>query len=902
MTQTHSIPATARGRAGAASNPDDPSINDCFARQVAQHPRDVAVQDELGACTYAELDDRANGIARALLDSPGVGTGAPVALLIDPGRSHVAAILGILRAGHPYLPLDTRQPASRQGQILDNSTAHVLLCDASHADRAAEVAGDRVTVIDVGVAGNGPPCPPAGVHVPASAPAYILYTSGSTGEPKGVQVNHRLVVHNARDLIASFGLRPGDRCASFLSPAHGLTASLTFQTLLSGGVLFPFDLRSRGLRALATWLQQERINLVKATPSVIRHLLGVLGPAEAFPDVRYLWLGGEPLYREDIERLWPVLGAGCRIISGFSSTETKNCCRLHIDRDTPLADRKISVGQPPEGKRIFLLDDGGREVAPGETGEIWVQSRFLADGYWRDPELTRSRFRPAAGDTDERMYRTGDLGRLRPDGMLELRGRRDQQLKIRGFRVQPEEAAAALREVRGVTESAVLVEDVGGEKRMAGYAVTDEPGLDDAELRRRLAQLVPDYLVPTRLAIVPHLPLTPIGKLDTAALRELAQRAPRPGAEQASLTEQVLLKAARAVVPGGRIGVVDDFFAAGGDSLGAATLLARVEHIFQVAVPLGDFVADPRLQALAARIDTGRANPGAASTDPGSLLLPLASSAGGAPLYLLPGGGGGEIELFLAYADLAAELGANHPVLGFRATRPDGRLAAGNDIGELVTAFLEALRSAQPHGPYALIGNCYGGLIAIEMAARLRDQGETASVVLLDTLAPGQLRARLRGPRRFLNRQQARVRQLARRARHHWRASRGVGPLDRAVYFLGKLGTAVKLVREANTPAFHPEHEVSRRIAAARDEYKHQLMKFRPREWAGPVALIVSDAYRAHGTIEAWRRLHAGALHVVTMSGDHGTQLRELAPETARHVLACLAHAGVPAAAGEVPG
>lgn len=539
---------------------EDFTITGCFAQQVALYGGREGVQDGSGGVTYAELDRWSNQIAHTLIAHGCGSAGMPIGLLTEAGAAYVSGIIGTLKAGCAYLPLDPYQPAARQRAILADSGAVVLLSDAAHSAHARELASDRVEVVDleriVGCCAKDAP----GIALSPQAPAYILYTSGSTGKPKGVLLNHRSVVHNALVEIQDLGFCHTDRSALILSTAHGLSASIVFHTLLSGGALFPFVLRRHGLRALAAWLQEQRISILKTTPSVARRLMDVLRPGESFPHLRYVWLGGEPLYRGEVAALWPRLDGKCRIIVSLSATETKEICRLIIDRDTRIDRDVVPVGRAVRGKRVRIWDEAGRDVTSGEIGDLWVQSRYLAEGYWRDADLTRARFISVPGDSGERLYRTGDLARESVDGCVDLCGRRDLQVKVRGFRVQLEEAEAALRGVAGVKDAAVVHETFGMDGRLAGYIVADRPGVDATEIRKELAEIVPDYLIPTRLSVVEALPLGASGKVDRQALSPQDEPQPADNESPSTRTEEILLKLASGVVDGGSVGLNDDFF------------------------------------------------------------------------------------------------------------------------------------------------------------------------------------------------------------------------------------------------------------------------------------------------------------------------------------------------------
>lgn len=868
------------------------SITECFAKQVETNGERTAVQLNGKQISYIDLDRFSNRIAHAICARSNDTAHLPVALLAEPGPEYAAAILGILKTGAAYLPLDPNQPVKRQSAILNNSTAYVLLHDAVHADRAHVLGEGRIVTIEIDSENCGYPDHDPGLYVSPATPAYIIYTSGSTGTPKGVVVSHRTVVHNT---LVNHGLvlTESDRSALCLSAAHGLSASVVFLTLLNGGVLLPFDMRRQGVSALVTWLRRERISLFKATPSIARLLIEAMDLGESLSDMRYFMLGGEPLYAEDIKQLWPYLGSQCRIVSGMSSTETKRICQFIIDRSTHIDDGVVSVGYPVIGKRIRIVDESGSDVAPGTIGEMWVQSRYLADGYWRDPTLTQERFVPVEGFDEERQYHTGDLARIRPDGAIELCGRQDLQIKIRGFRVQPAETAAALHGMSGVQDAVVLHEPIDDiTYRLVAYVVITNAALDTDLIRSRLTELVPDYLVPARFVIVEALPLTESGKVDLVALQQLDAGDNRDAATipvGCTRTGRIVLNTIRNLLHNDAIHLDDDFTSAGVDSLSAAALLVRVEQIFQVNISLGDLFAESTFAALVARIERLRAYPAASRSGQDTLIVPLTTESNGLPIFLVPGGGGGEIELFLAYDELVGELGYLHPVYGIRATTPDGRLAVGRCIEAMVETLIPALRAVHPHGPYILLGGCYGGLLALELGRQLLQEDERVVVLLLDTFIPGR---RLRGWRAWQNsgqRNLRRIRTAIGRLQHHWTLARQWHGRQRMEYLLGRLSAAPRLVKEAGVRnPYHSEPAVAQRIAAARTAYKEALYRHQLRPYPGSVTLILSEDNPKLTRAPNWHKYVSGELRLRTIIGDHHSSIRAHAPVTARVISECL--------------
>jgi non-ribosomal peptide synthetase component F/glycosyltransferase involved in cell wall biosynthesis/acyl carrier protein len=388
-------------------------------------------------------------------------------------------------------------------------------------------------------------------------------------------------------------------------------------TLLNGATLCPRDLAVEGVATLAGWLVRERITVYVSAGTVFRHFARALSGRERFPDMRLVRLASEPAYRSDLDLLQARFPADCVFANTYSCTEAGNICRFFADGRSRLPGDAMPIGLAAEDLRVTLQDESGRVVNEGEVGEIVVRSRYLSPGYWNDPEQTRAAFREVPG-SDERIYRTRDLGRMLPDGSLEHRGRKDGQLKIRGFRVCPEEIQDRLCRHPAVADAVADARtDAAGNARLVAYFVPC-PGTAPApgELRRHLRQSLPDFMVPAVLVPLETLPRTPNGKVDRDALRSLALPEPaaaEPGARPRTTTEEQIADVWAEVLELDAIGPADSFFDLGGDSLSVTQALARIEELLHVDLSVADLFEHPTLEGLAAlaqsRGEQGRASP-----------------------------------------------------------------------------------------------------------------------------------------------------------------------------------------------------------------------------------------------------------------------------------------------------
>ena len=331
--------------------------------------------------------------------------------------------------------------------------------------------------------------------------AFILYTSGSTGQPKGVIQNHRNVIHNALRYATGCRIGPEDRVTLLASLGTGQGTPTAFSALLSGAALYPLAIKQEGVAGLSTWLNTEEITVYISTPTLFRHFVGTLTGEENFPKLRMIRLGAEQIQKRDVDLYKKYFPSHCTLAIFLSATEAGNLCQYFVDKQTEITGDSVPVGRPVDGVDILLLDDTGKEVGPNEIGEIVVKSRFISPGYWRNPELTKAVFLP---DGDKRIYRTGDLGRLLANGELEHLGRKDFQIKIRGYRVEIAEIESALLKRSQINEAVVVAMDNrAGDKRLVAYIVpAGQPPPSASELRSFLEEKLPDYMIPSAFVML----------------------------------------------------------------------------------------------------------------------------------------------------------------------------------------------------------------------------------------------------------------------------------------------------------------------------------------------------------------------------------------------------------------
>lgn len=558
------------------------SIAARFQAAAHAHPDRPALDD----VTYAELAAQAGGVAAALRGA------RRVALLLEHGRETIAGILGALGAGAAYVPLDPRYPPSRLARMAALAEADVVLTSPAHLPLACELmAGARV--VDLATL---PEAPFEGVPADPDAPAYILFTSGSTGQPKGVVQTHRGVLFQVATHTNNLRIGPADRVSVLSSFSFDMAVTDTFSALLNGACVVPVDVRSEGLAALAD--ATRNITIYHSTPTVFRYLADSLGEGERLESVRAIILGGEAVVGADLERFRRHFGDACVFVNGYGATEISFAIQNHLtQQDAARAPSGVvPIGFPLPGAAVTL------EPAQAE-GQIVIRSRYLA-GYWCASPADAARFGTDPDGT--RFYRTGDLGRLLPDGRIAYLGRLDRQVKIRGHRVEPGEVEAALSALPGVSKATVVARG----ERLAAYVIAEPETA--AGLREALGEVLPEYMLPTSVTALSAFPLTPTGKVDTSAL-PAPGLPPGSGTADATGLEAVVAATWRAALEVPEVGREQNFFDVGGHSLLMAKVQLHLEAALGRRLPLTTLYSHPTVAGLARFLAYGTENPPVAS-------------------------------------------------------------------------------------------------------------------------------------------------------------------------------------------------------------------------------------------------------------------------------------------------
>lgn len=582
------------------------SIPDRFEKMVRRHPQRIAVKTKNHTLTYRELNKSANRLAHAILARCGTGQ-QPVALLLENDAPIIAIILAILKAGKICVVLDPSLPRLRLPYMLEDSQASLLLSDRKNLSLASELTDDpgglmNIDELDAGLSIENPR-----VSILADDFTYIVYTSGSTGQPKGVIQNHRNGLHEAMLYANGLHICADDRLALLYSCSASQGLKITFGALLNGAALCPFDLQREGVGKLADWLIEQEITIYFSIPVVFREFSSTLTGREKFPKLRVIQLGSDSVALKEVEEYKRNLSANSTLVIRLGSTETGTLRRCYFDRETPLPEKLVPVGYPVEDMEVTVLDDEGNKVGSNFPGEIAVQSRYLSPGYWRRPDLTRAKFLPDPNGGDKRFYLTGDLGRMLPNGCLYHLGRKDFQVKVRGYLIDVAEIEMALADLASIKEAAVVTREIGGSRALVAYLVpVNIPAPSAATLRRALSEKLPEHMVPSAFVILDALLLTPNGKLDRKALPDPGRSRPgldNPFVPARNPVEKELTRIWAEVLGIDQVGIYDNFFDLGGHSLAAARVVSQVIKQFQSELPLRSLFQSPTVAAMAAAIN-----------------------------------------------------------------------------------------------------------------------------------------------------------------------------------------------------------------------------------------------------------------------------------------------------------
>ncbi|MGG1243884.1 amino acid adenylation domain-containing protein [Bacillus cabrialesii] len=713
------------------------SLPEQFEKQAALSPDAIAVVYEDQSLSYAELNERANRLARMLI-SEGVGPEQFVALALPRSLEMAVGLLAVLKAGAAYLPLDPDYPADRIAFMLKDAQPAFIMTNTKAAESIPPAENVPKIVLDdleLEKKLNTYPAdnPDNTDRIQPLSPlntAYVIYTSGSTGVPKGVMIPHQNVTRLFAATDHWFHFSSDDTWTMFHSYAFDFSVWEIWGPLLHGGrlVIVPHHV-SRSPEAFLRLLVKEGVTVLNQTPSAFYQLMQAereqpdLGQALS---LRYVIFGGEALELSRLED-WYNRHPENRpqLINMYGITETTvHVSYIELDRSIAALRANSLIGRGIPDLGVYVLDERLQPVPPGVAGELYVSGAGLARGYLGRAGLTAERFiADPFGPPGTRMYRTGDVARLRADRSLDYVGRADHQVKIRGFRIELGEIEAALVQHPQLEDAAVIVrEDQPGDKRLAAYVIPSSADtFDTAELCKYAAERLPDYMVPSAFVMMRELPLTPNGKLDRKALPAPDFAAAVTGRGPRTPQEEILCDLFMEVLHLPRVGIDDRFFDLGGHSLLAVQLMSRIREALGVELSIGILFEAPTVAGLAERLEMG------SSQSALDVLLPLRTSGDKPPLFCVHPAGG----LSWCYAGLMTNIGTDYPIYGLQARGIGQRDELPKTLDDMAEDYIEQIRTIQPKGPYHLLGWSLGGNVVQAMATQLQNQGEEVSLVVM---------------------------------------------------------------------------------------------------------------------------------------------------------------------------
>ncbi|UCE20074.1 MAG: AMP-binding protein [Gemmatimonadota bacterium] len=829
------------------------SVPERFAQIVRRYPDRVAVGSGSQSFTYRDLDKASDQVAQAVFGMGGTGA-EPVALLLDHGPMPIIAMLGILKAGKCYVALDATSTRSRLEYILNETQTRTIVTNQRRYSLAAELSPHGCQLLNIDDLEPYNSSQKLDISISPDALAAIYYTSGSTGQPKGVINAHRNMLHSAKLKTNDCHICSDDRVALLFSYSVAWSKALIFAPLFSGGAILPFDIGSEGLKRLSRWLIREEVTIFTTVTTLFRNFIETLTGDEKFSKLRLVSIGGETVHRQDAELYRKHFSQNCLLHIGMGITEACSpMTSIFLDKSTEINGDVVPIGYPLENTEILLFDEDGEEVEHDHIGEIAVKSRYLTPGYWRKPELTAQSFQSCPGEEPVRIYRTGDQGRMASDGCLYHLGRKDFQVKVRGHRVETAEVERALLNIGIISQAAVVTHpDAQSENRLVAYIVCNQtPKPTVTQLRLLLNETLPAYMMPSNFVFVDVLPMTISGKVDFQELSIPDVSRPEldsPFVPPRSSIERRLIEIWSEILNVSPIGVCDDFFDLGGHSISAMRLFTLIEKRFGKKLPVSILFEAPTIEMLSAVLDKEH------ESGRWSSLVPI-QRGGSKPPFFCVHNLSGDV---LSYGELARNLGPDQPFYGLRAQGLDGKQKPYTKIEAMASHYIREMRAVQPEGPYLLGGMCFGGVVAFEMAQQLHALGqEVGQLFLLDTSCPPfNLKQRLN----FIFERYTRI---------------------------FREGILDALSRSSPTSCTSKQHGFLKRHRSISDIFQilrvdrannRALRKYRPQCYSGRlVHFLVSQPLVSVSpdSRKKWETYARGGLEVHTIPGDHHTVLRE---------------------------
>ncbi len=838
-----------------------------------KNPASIAIQDERDRLTYQQLSQRVNQLAN-YLRKQGIEPDVLVGIYTDRSIASAIAILAVLQAGGAYVPLDPTYPSERLSAILAETKLQLAITQ-QHLAADLSNCGSDVFSIDTQWAEVATESADfCAIYTNPDRLAYVMYTSGSTGKPQGVEITIEQVDYYLQAVNEIVKIRPDD--VYLLSASFSFSSSVRQLLLpLANGAKVVIADREHmtNLGSLLELIQTEKITIFDTVASVWNYLLGSLDELETpsrqlmHSQLRMSIFSGGLLTAQLLDRVRSQFAPkSVQIVNIYGQTETIGVCAYVVPDNFSKTEGYAPVGTPYHHNQLYLLDEELAPVVTGATGELYVAGKSLARGYLHNPQLTDRKFiiNPVAIDRQERLYKTGDLARYLPDGNLEIVGRQDFQVKIRGMRVEIEEIETVLMQHPDVRQAAVVGHRSSWaleEQTIVAYIVPNRESIDIPQLRAFLKTKLTDYALPSAFEILTALPLTPNHKLDRKRLPAPRRThiAVESSRDEIELQLTQIWERALGIQP---IGINENFFELGGHSLIALQLFAKIEQIWHKRLSWGILFASSTIAELAEIIRTETI-----ATEWSPLVL-LKSGRARSPLFCIHALGG----TLFSYYDLVKCIGTDRPIYGLQSQGIDGKQQPLDRVEDIASYYIRSIQTIQPQGPYLLMGYSFGGIVAFEMARQLAELGERVDFLgLIDIRSPTLEKARMSVTKWLI---------------FHLNKLKKLTCQDRLQYFADKIFYRISIKTKGDTAGYK---EVMAKRLADFEMFEPELLNvleanlqatknYLPQVYPGRMTLfwceyqsLYIDRYPDLG----WGELVAGGVETVFIPGEHLSLLTE---------------------------
>ncbi|QRG69741.1 non-ribosomal peptide synthetase [Brevibacillus choshinensis] len=821
-----------------ATYPRDLSIPEVFEQQVKEQPDEVALLFEDSVLSYRQLNDRANEIAsrlRALQITPD----QLVAVCLDRSFDMIASYLGVLKAGGAYVPIDLTYPKERIAYMLEDAAVPFVITTERIAKDLPAITANWLYLDKDAQEPSSEGHEPCRVST-ADSLAYVMYTSGSTGKPKGVMVDHRGIVRLVKDIdYASVG--PDEVYMNLGAVAFDVSAFEIYGALLNGGKLVILPTNKPSFEEIARTIERYKVTSLNITPDRLNVLLE--DHSEALRGLRQVMPGGEALPVWLARKCMTKL-PNSRLINLYGPTENAvNTTSYHV-KELPENATMVPIGRPIANDRLYILDDHLQPVPIGVIGDLYIAGDGVAKGYLNRPELTEERFPkdPFGNVPGRRMYKSGDLARYRADGNVEFIGRADDQVKIRGCRIELGEIETVVGTFSGVRQAvAGVTKSKDGSANLIAYVVMNAGvSFDQGKLREFVRDRLPEYMIPTFFLELQEVPVTPVGKIDRRRLPEPTVASNEELVVQPrNQVEEKLVQIWEKLLEVKPIGVTDNFFLLGGNSLLAMTMFSYIEKTFQKRLSVSSVFQEDTIEKLARLLSSGEEH-----AELSKSLVPIQPLGQQAPMFCIHGGGG-EV---LIYGDLARRLGKNQPLYGLRYSGGGDRQVS---VEEMAAKYIQEIREVQTKGPYHLIGFCLGGAIAYEMAQQLRRDGQEIGLLTILNYANPALPP-LKTETKIIN---------------SFKLLFQLPPDLRTPFVMQKLRFVGNVLKKTMDSTPGDDDSLQVLIQAMR--------AYRPEPYSGRLLLIRAMTNLNQAEKLGWKVTDEGQIEEHCMTADHGTLLKE---------------------------